>query len=337
MNICLYCKSPCEYTGLNSSEGCTNSSCGAYIQGMDKVLNDVYDQMMLLICDDKLLEKWTKTHMLEGLEPENQRKMARLLENQTIQMLQDQENFPEQKRTPLQSMMLPLVCRTYRKLFKDNFVDFQPMATPAALAFFHAEDPSEIMSTPVVAHTRKLKMRWRPEMVNDIQAYNKLDAETELTAMLADEMYLDIKIEILRDLTNVCATLRGDTKQKTCKADKESLMRLIVEQSKEYDFMVTSPDVFDVIKGVQFPKIEVHKEPFFFANQILFGKRSEGLPKGYVYCPYMPLIKTPVIYDHADFTPRRAMMMRYAKQMLDGTQYETIKVEGLPFSNLEKK
>jgi len=30
MATCLYCSSPCDYTGATTSKGCTNSNCKAY-------------------------------------------------------------------------------------------------------------------------------------------------------------------------------------------------------------------------------------------------------------------------------------------------------------------
>lgn len=47
-----------------------------------------------------------------------------------------------------------------------------------------------------------------------------------------------------------------------------------------------------------------------------------SLGTGYFYCPYVPLQKTPVILDPAEFTPRKGILTRYGKKLLkDGAKY----------------
>jgi hypothetical protein len=65
-------------------------------------------------------------------------------------------------------------------------------------------------------------------------------------------------------------------------------------------------------------------------NVILLGYRgSQFLETGAVYAPYIPLIMTPLVYDPTNFTPRKGVMTRYAKQMVRPEFYGTIKVAGL--------
>ncbi len=49
-------------------------------------------------------------------------------------------------------------------------------------------------------------------------------------------------------------------------------------------------------------------------NTVLMGFRgNQFLETGAVYAPYIPLMLTPLVYDPANFTPRRGVMTRYAK------------------------
>lgn len=57
-----------------------------------------------------------------------------------------------------------------------------------------------VKSIPVVAQTRKLKAQWTPELQQDLSAYHDIDAEAELTTMLADQVSLEIDREILDNL-----------------------------------------------------------------------------------------------------------------------------------------
>lgn len=53
----------------------------------------------------------------------------------------------------------------------------------------------EMRSEPVVAKTRKLKAVWTPELAQDLNAYHSVDAEYELTTMMAD--YIGQEIDLL--------------------------------------------------------------------------------------------------------------------------------------------
>ena len=65
-------------------------------------------------------------------------------------------------------------------------------------------------------------------------------------------------------------------------------------------------------------------------NLILMGYRgTQFLETGAVYAPYIPLIMTPLVYDYKNFTPRKGVMTRYAKEMVRGEFYGKVYVHGL--------
>lgn len=55
----------------------------------------------------------------------------------------------------------------------------------------------ELRREPIVAHTRKLKAKWTPELAQDLNAYHSIDAEAELTALLSEYISLEVDREIL--------------------------------------------------------------------------------------------------------------------------------------------
>ena len=64
-------------------------------------------------------------------------------------------------------------------------------------------------------------------------------------------------------------------------------------------------------------RFTVYKNPYQFENVILVGFRgSNFLETGAVYAPYVPLIMTPLVYDPKNFTPRKGVMTRYAKEVV---------------------
>ncbi len=58
----------------------------------------------------------------------------------------------------------------------------------------------KVDSIAVTAQTKKLKAKWTPELGQDLNAYHNLDAETELTSILSEQIALEIDREILADL-----------------------------------------------------------------------------------------------------------------------------------------
>jgi len=106
------------------------------------------------------------------------------------------------------------------------------------------------------------------------------------------------------------------------------------------NFMVVSPDVATILESIPGYMVDtdgdkmsfamgvtkagsfanrytVYKNPYMLSNVILLGfKGGSFLESGAVYSPYVPLIMTPVIYDYINFTPRKAVMTRYAKKMI---------------------
>jgi hypothetical protein len=54
-----------------------------------------------------------------------------------------------------------------------------------------------MQSQEIVAKTKKLKAVWTPEFAQDLNAYQNIDAEAELTNMLSEYISMEIDLEIL--------------------------------------------------------------------------------------------------------------------------------------------
>jgi hypothetical protein len=55
----------------------------------------------------------------------------------------------------------------------------------------------KLKSEAIVAKTRKLKAQWTPEFAQDLNAYQALDAEAELTSIMSEYISLEIDLEVL--------------------------------------------------------------------------------------------------------------------------------------------
>jgi len=64
----------------------------------------------------------------------------------------------------------------------------------------------ELRREPIVAKTRKLKAVWTPELAQDLNAFHSVDAEAEVTAILAEHIALEIDLEILGMLMTYAKT-----------------------------------------------------------------------------------------------------------------------------------
>lgn len=64
----------------------------------------------------------------------------------------------------------------------------------------------EMRSEAITAKTRKLKAVWTPEFAQDLNAYHGIDAEQELTSMLAEYISQEIDLEILEMLITSAQT-----------------------------------------------------------------------------------------------------------------------------------
>ncbi len=58
----------------------------------------------------------------------------------------------------------------------------------------------EFRRETVAVEPRKLRARWTPELAQDVQAYHNIDAEAELTALLSEQVGMEIDRQILREL-----------------------------------------------------------------------------------------------------------------------------------------
>jgi hypothetical protein len=60
----------------------------------------------------------------------------------------------------------------------------------------------------------------------------------------------------------------------------------------------------------------------FPRGKMLIGRKPQSqLEAAYIHAPYVPILMTDAILDPTDFTPRKAMLSRYAKHLVEDGQY----------------
>ncbi len=86
----------------------------------------------------------------------------------------------------------------YRGDFEDNNGAGYPNAeSTAADQLAIPQINIQMKSEAIVAKTRKLKAQWTPEFAQDLNAYQSLDAEAELTSIMSEYIALEIDLEVL--------------------------------------------------------------------------------------------------------------------------------------------
>ena len=125
-------------------------------------------------------------------------------------------------------------------------------------------------------------------------------------------------------------TLRGGANFVVCSPEVAN----ILEFTSGFRASVTGDDDKGTMGAVKTGSIskkwDVYVDPYFPRNVVLIGRKGGSfLESGYVYAPYVPLQVTPTIFGPEDFTPRKGVMTRYAKQMVRPDMYGLVIVRGL--------
>ena len=84
-----------------------------------------------------LLNKWSQTGLLEGLQTERDKQnMARLLENQAKELLREGSTMAAGDVEGFSAVAFPIVRRVFAGLIANDLVSVQPMSLPSGLIFF---------------------------------------------------------------------------------------------------------------------------------------------------------------------------------------------------------
>ena len=177
----------------------------------------------------------------------------------------------------------------------------------------------KIASFAVTANDRKLKVVWTPELAQDLNAYHSLDAEAELTQLMADQVTMDIDSEILVDIVNnvraatfywdarpgffgareTGAPTAGPTFTGNVQQWYSTLLIRVLDASNTIhrktlrsgaNFMVTSPDVCTILESL------VEWRPIMDFSDAAVTKFSMGAEKVGTLSSRFTVYKVPFFY-----------------------------------------
>ena len=101
-------------------------------------------QRHLGVANQRLVEKWSRTGLLRGMEGQYRENMAMLLENQASQLLREQNSIgtgagagtPSGDIQGFTNIAFPIVRRVFGGLIANELVSIQPMSLPSGLLFY---------------------------------------------------------------------------------------------------------------------------------------------------------------------------------------------------------
>lgn len=183
----------------------------------------------------------------------------------------------------------------------------------------------QVVTDSVDTMSRKLSAAWSLESQDDLNAFDNLDMETELTSVVGDEIIREQDRELVTELENLAGTVRAfDFANADGRYAGEKLAALTIFIDSLSDeiarltkrsgatWMVISQPIFTGLKnasnGAFIPanggelqitttlfvgtigRIKVYVDPYATGDSVLMGYKGDNeIDTGLVFCPYIPL------------------------------------------------
>lgn len=243
---------------------------------------------------------------------------------------------------------------------------------------FSSELKLEIKSIPIQTQIHKMKTAWTVELAQDLMAYHAIDAEVELTQLLAEEVAGEKDRLVIRELINLAGHFEiwnadfqnavdpnpANTVFRGTEASYNQTLVLAMNRingkiqkstrrgganwiliSAEGASKLVNLDTFKPTElndeGTKFAagverigtvqqKYTVYVDPFLPAEICLMGRKGTSFfDTGYVYCPYIEYMLSPVVLEPQEFNPRRQIASRFGTQMLNNKFYGVVYMKGI--------
>lgn len=210
----------------------------------------------------------------------------------------------------------------------------------------------DVTRKTVTATTRKLRAQWSREAEDDSAALDGLNIESEMMSVLADQITRDLDRELLirlQDLAGITDSFDYSNADGRYAGEKFTALTIAFsELSNRIAFrtyrggatwMVVTPQILTVLRnaangsftpatanhaispqdslfaGVFNGNINVYVDVHNNSSDpyVLLGyKGNNELDTGMVYCPYIPMEASGVVYSPENFDPRMNLRTRYA-------------------------
>jgi len=231
--------------------------------------------------DDKLIKK-----LLATIADNGERKVTeQLLINQMNYLNSVAEYSPQVQNRKQKTLMMKVAAKVIgRLLVMRGIVGVQPMQGPVGLVYSmqykqELEETAsasprlslQVLTNAVEAKSRKLQTGFMLEMAQDMQAMHGIDAEAEISEVLAFEIAHEIHIEVLADLVKLAAHSQFEAADKTGVRNKAQAMMIKLNQEATSiaaktrrgpgNILVVSPTVLSIfqmmrVSGISLKAVE---------------------------------------------------------------------------------
>ena len=236
----------------------------------------------------------------------------------------------------------------------------------------------KITSSPIQTYIHKMKTAWTVELSQDLMAYHAIDAEAELTQLMAEEVAAEKDRMIVRELTTLAAhfeiwnadfanavdpnpantVFRGHEGtynqtlmfainringkiQKSTRKGGANWILISAEGAAKLQNLDTFKPMDANEEGTKFAagveligrlnqKWTIYVDPSLPAEVCLMGRKGTSFfDTGYVYCPYVEYILSPIVNDAQTFNPSRQIASRFGTAMLNNKFYGVVWMKGI--------
>ncbi len=236
----------------------------------------------------------------------------------------------------------------------------------------------KITSAPIQTYIHKMKTAWTVELSQDLMAYHAIDAEAELTQLMAEEVAAEKDRMIVRELTTLAAhfeiwnadfanavdpnpantVFRGHEGtynqtlmfainringkiQKSTRKGGANWILISAEGSAKLQNLDTFKPMDVNEEGTKFAagveligrlnqKWAIYVDPSLPAEVCLMGRKGTSFfDTGYVYCPYIEYILSPIVMDPQTYNPSRQIASRFGTAMLNNKFYGVVWMKGI--------
>lgn len=207
----------------------------------------------------------------------------------------------------------------------------------------------QVVTQATETMSRKMSASYSLEAADDLNAFDGLDIESELSAALGDEIQRELDRELLGELTGLAGTVEtfdfafvdgryAGEKLAAMQIALDNLSAEIAIKTKKggATWMVVSQRVFTGLKnasngsfvpanggnltpsstlfvGTFGGNVKVYVDPYAASDYVLMGyKGSAEIDTGFVYSPYIPLSSSGVVRNPETGDHRVLMRTRYA-------------------------
>jgi hypothetical protein len=284
---------------------------------------------------------------------------------------------------PNQKVRLRIIPATANMGSADFYLSFKEYLNLELNPAYSSELKLQILQIPITTQIHKMKTSWTVELAQDLAAYHALDAEAELTQLLAEEVAAEKDRHIVRELVNLAGhfelwnadfknavdpnpantvfrgteagynqtliyaiqRINGKIQKSTRRGGANWILISAEGATKLYNL-----DMYKAIdtneEGTKFAagverigtiqsKFTVYVDPNLPAEVCLVGRKgSSFFDTGYVYCPYIEYILSPIVLEDQEFNPRRMISSRYGTHMLNNKFYGIVWMKGIEHFNV---